>query len=134
VRTFTLVLASPTHCDRIEGVLSVTARDSSGSFGVLPGAFRRVTALAFGLATVRKSDGSVEYLAAAGGVFYFLENELRISTTNYIRIPDVHEIPEVLDQRLRRQEESIREIKDSLHHLDEEMLKRLAKIGRGTPR
>lgn len=134
MRTFALVLASPAHCERIEDVVCVTARDSSGSFGVLPGAFRRLTTLVFGLATIRKSDDTVEYLAAAGGVFYFLDNVLHISTTNYIRISDVQDIPGILDQRLRRQEENIREIKDSLHHLDEEMLKRLARIGWGTLR
>lgn len=133
MRTFTVHLASPSRLDRIDGVASATARDASGSFGILPGACRRLSALVYGLATFRKADGTIEYLAAAGGVLYFQGDALRISTTNYIRIANIREIPEVLDQRLRRQEDSIREIKDSLHQLDEEMLKRLARMGRGGP-
>ncbi len=130
MKTFSIVLASPRMSERISDVASVTARDPSGSFGVLATACRRLTALSYGLMTIRMADTTVEYVAAAGGVFIFADNELRIATTNYIRTRDFQEIPEILDSRLKREEENIQEIKESLHNLDEEMLKRVARMGR----
>jgi len=130
MKTFLLLLSSPGISERIEEVASVTARDVSGSFGTLAGAFRRITALSFGLVALRNSDQTVEYIAVAGGVFYFVDNVLHIVTTHYIRTKDPGEVPEILDQRLRKEEEGIKEIKASLHSLDDAMLKRLAMIGR----
>lgn len=130
MKTFLLLLSSPDMSERILDVASVTARDDSGSFGTLAGAFRRLTALSFGLITLRKSDRTVEYIAVAGGVFYFVDNVLHIVTTHYVRTGDPGEIPDILDRRLRKEEEGIKEIKASLHSLDDEMLKRLAMIGR----
>jgi F-type H+-transporting ATPase subunit epsilon len=121
---------SPTREDRIEEIVSLTAVDPSGSFGILPDAFRRITPLSFGLATARKADGSVVYIALAGGVLYFVANTLRIATSNYFYTSDLQELSASIDQKLRQQEESLKGIKSSLHQLDEEILKRLAEIGR----
>lgn len=131
MKTFNLILASPASTERIEDVESVTARDASGSFGVLAGAFRRVTVLSWGLLSLRKGDGTREYLAFAGGVFLFSGNLLRIATTSYFRTKNVEEIPSLLEHDLVRREEANRKTRSSLHSLDLELMKRLTSLTEG---
>lgn len=130
MNSFRLRLISPVRIDQVDDVVSFTAKDASGSFGVLPYAFRRVTALSFGMATLRKVDGSSEYLALPGGVLYFSANELKIAATSFVRSSNIAEISEALEKKLRAEEEGIREIKRSLRRLDEEILKRLSLFSR----
>lgn len=131
MKTFAVILASPGSRERIEDVASVVARDGSGSFGVLAGAYRRVTVLSWGLLSFRKGDGTREYLAVAGGVFHFSENLLRIATTAYFRTRNFEEIPSLLETELRRREEGIRKTRSSLHSLDLELMKRLTSLTEG---
>lgn len=121
---------SPVQLDQIDDIESFTAKDASGSFGILANAYRRITALSFGMATLRKADGTSEYLALPGGVLYFASNELRIATTTFVRSRNRDEITTALEKKIRVEEETIRDLKRSLHQLDEEILKRLSSMGR----
>ena len=121
---------SPTKLEETDDIVSFTAKDASGSFGILANAYRRITALSFGMASFRKSDESTEYLALPGGVLYFSGNVLKITTTSFVRSRDIRDITAALDKKLHFEEENIREIKRSLHRLDEEILKRLSTMGR----
>lgn len=129
--TFRMRLISPVKSDEIDGVVSFTARDASGSFGILAHAFRRLTALSFGVASFRVSGGTMGYLALPGGVLYFSENVLKIATTSFVRSSNFNEIADALEKKMRAEEEGIHEIKRSLHQLDEEIVKRLAQFSRG---
>ena len=130
MNTFRLRLMSPVQLDQIDDIESFTAKDASGSFGILANAYRRITALSFGMATLRKADGTSEYLALPGGVLYFASNELRIATTTFVRSRNRDEITTALEKKIRVEEETIRDLKRSLHQLDEEILKRLSSMGR----
>lgn len=130
MNVFRLRLMSPINMEEIEGIVSFTAKDASGSFGILANAFRRITALSFGMASFRKSDGSTEYLALPGGVLYFMSNDLKIATTSFVRSRDAKEISSALDHKIRIDEDNIRELKRSLHQLDEEILRRLSSMSR----
>lgn len=129
--TFKLSVISPVRRDQLDDVVSFTARDASGSFGILANAYRRVTALSFGMASLVRSNGVSEYLALPGGVLYFSRNNLTIAATSFVRSQDMSEIASALEKKIRTEEEGIREIKRSLHHLDEEILKRLSFFSRG---
>lgn len=130
MNTFRMRLMSTTKLEEIGDIVSFTAKDASGSFGILANALRRITALSFGMATLKKSDGSIEYLALPGGVLYFASNELKIATTTFVRSRDINEITAALDQKVRLEEESIRDIKRSLRHLDDAILRRLSTMSR----
>ena len=110
---FLLQLMSPTKLEQIDGIVSFIAKDASGSFGILANAGRRITAFRSEWHRFEESDGSVEYLALPGGVLYFSDNVLKIATTSFVRSPSIEEISAALDQKIRFEEESIREIKRS---------------------
>jgi len=131
VNAFTLHLQGATQYERIEGVTSFVGRDASGSFGLLAGHQRLMTTLAFGLARFRIAGGAWQYLAMPGAVLYFIGNELFISTRRYVRDDHYARITQTLDEQLRADEAGLRSIKDSLRRLEEEMFKRLWRIGRG---
>ena len=65
-----------------------------------------------------------------GGVLYFVGNELRITTTHFMRSSSLDEISAALDRQLRQEEEELHDIKQSLHRLDEEILCRMFELKR----
>jgi F-type H+-transporting ATPase subunit epsilon len=130
MKTFCLHLISMTRSESIADVVRFTGRDAAGSFGILANAYRRMTVLAFGLAHFQNASGQVEYLALPGGLLHFVENELRIATTNFVRSSGLEEISAALDRQLRQEEAELRDIKQSLHRLDEEIMKRMYELKR----
>lgn len=130
MKTFSIRLMSMTRSESIPDAVRFTGRDAAGSFGILANASRRMTVLAFGLAHFENAAGKTEYLALPGGLLYFSGNELRIATTNFIRSSALEEISAALDRELQREESALRETKQSLHRLDEEILKRMYELRR----
>ena len=92
VNTFRLRLMSPIQLEQIDDIVSFTAKDASGSFGILANAFRRITALSFGMASLRKSDGNSSISRFPVEFSTFLSNELKIATTTFVRSRDIKEI------------------------------------------
>ena len=108
---------------------SFTGEDKSGSFGLLARHERFMTALTFGLARLLMADGSHEYLGFPGGLLYFANNELRISTRRYLRDTDVERIAQALTRELLEEEQALEQTRRKLHRLEAEMLRRLAQLG-----
>lgn len=131
MRGFVLHLQSATQYERIEQVTTFVGEDVSGSFGILAGHHRMMTSLLFGLARFRTEEGEWEFLALPGGVLYFAENELFLNTRRYLRGTDYAGITKALEQQLRSEEVLLRDLKESMHRLEEEMFKRLWSLGRG---
>lgn len=127
--SFRLTLLSSRQSETIDGVVSFTGRSKTGSFGILANAERRMTALSFGLARFRTEAGATEYLALPGGILYFVENDLSIVTISYLRSTDYTKIRDLLDETIRIDEERIREIRVSLHRLDQEIIQKMTKLG-----
>lgn len=129
MKTFRMHVMSMMRSEWIADVVRFTGRDAAGSFGILANASRRITVLSFGLARFQTTSGT-EYLALPGGLLYFVDNELQISTTSYVRSSGLQEISSALDVQLRKEEVDLREIKQSLHRLDEQMLKLMYEMKR----
>ena len=123
-------LQSATQYERVEDVTSFVGEDASGSFGILAGHARTLTLLSFGLARFRGFDRPWEYLALPGGLAYFVGGQLYLSTRRYLRGQDYDSLSAALRRELRAEEEALREVKQSMRRLEEEMFKRLWKIGR----
>ncbi len=131
MNTFIMHLQSATQSDRIENVLSFIGQDDSGSFGILPGHARMMTLLVFGLARFRVTDQDWEFLAFPGALAYFVNGQLYLSTRRYVRGKDYAGISATLREELRTEEEALREMKQGVRRLEEEMFKRLWKVKPG---
>ncbi len=118
-------LQDATHSEKITGVTSFVGVDASGSFGILAGHARLMTLLVIGLARFRIGEGAWQYLALAGAVLYFHDSELTLSTRRYLLDDDYMHISKALQQQLLAEEEELYAMKESLHHMEEEVLKRL---------
>ena len=129
MNTFTLHLFAADRYERIDRAASFVGEDMSGSFGLLARHDRFMTLLTFGLARLLLADGSREYLGFPGGLLYFIDNELRISTRRYLRDTDVERITQALTRELLEEEQALQQTRHKLHRLEAEMLKRLAQLG-----
>jgi F-type H+-transporting ATPase subunit epsilon len=125
VKSFTLWLQDATQSEEITGVTSFVGVDTSGSFGILAGHARMMTSLIIGLARFRIGEGAWQYLALPGAVLYFHDNVLTLSTRRYLLGDDYMHISQALQQQLLAEEEKLYVMKESLHHMEEEVLKRL---------
>lgn len=130
MRTFTLHLEGAARYERIDGVASFIAEDSSGQFGLLAHHERFVTALVPGLARLRCGSEPWQYLALPGGVAYFDAGELHVATGRYARGADYRTMHDQLHQQLAAEEQSMRELRSSVRQLEEQMLKRLYEMQR----
>jgi F-type H+-transporting ATPase subunit epsilon len=128
---FTLHLFAADRYERIDAVRGFVGEDASGSFGLLARHDRFMTVLAFGLACLVLADARREYLGFPGGLLYFRDNELRISTRRYLRDTDVERIAGALSRDLLREEQALAETRRKLHRLEAEMLRHLAQLERG---
>lgn len=130
MKTFMLHIQSATQSDCIEGVTRFVGEDSSGSFGIMAHHSRMMTALSYGLVRYQLKDDTWHYLAFPGGILYFINNQLHISTRRFLHDTDYQRISTGLLQQLLKEEEDLRDIKDSLSHLEQEMFRRLWQMGR----
>jgi len=76
-------------------------------------------------------DSAWHYLALPGGLLYFAENVATISTRRFLRDDDADRISQALEEQLFIEEDNLRAMKQSLSRLEEEMFKRLWRMGRG---
>jgi len=130
MKSFSLRLKDATHSEEIAGVTSFVGEDASGSFGILAGHARMMSSLIIGLARFRIGEGSWQYLALPGAVLYFHNNTLTLSTRHYLLDDDYMRISQALQQQLLAEEEKLHTMKESLHRMEEEVLKRLWEMGR----
>jgi F-type H+-transporting ATPase subunit epsilon len=130
MNNFSIYLQSSTQYEEINDIVSFIGEDSSGSFGIMANHGRMMTCLKFGLCSFRSESNTEEYLAFPGGVLYFIENKLFVNTRHYFRSKGYEIITTALEHELIREEESIHSVKESLHRLDEEILKHLWELKR----
>jgi F-type H+-transporting ATPase subunit epsilon len=130
MKTFRLAICDATRRETFEDLVSFVGEDASGSFGILAGHARLMTALLFGLARFRRADGHWRYLAFPGALLYFVNDELSISTRRYLLDDDYGRISAALQEQLLAEEEGLRTMKESLHRMEEELLRRMWEMNR----
>ena len=128
---FVLHLQSATQYESVEQVASFVGEDGSGSFGILAGHARMMTMLGFGLARFRIEGEDWQFLAVPGALVYFVEGQLYLSARHYLRDPDFERVSTVLRQQMVKEEEALRDMKQSVHRLEEEMMRRMWRMRRG---
>jgi len=129
MKAFTLQLQDATRTRRIEGVSSFVGEDASGSFGILAGHARLMTSLVLGLARFHVGDAPWQYLALPGALLYFKDDLLTLNTRHFLLDDDYSRISDALQQQLLAEEEELHAMKSSLHSMEEEVLRRLWRLG-----
>ncbi|SDZ00683.1 F0F1 ATP synthase subunit epsilon [Nitrosomonas sp. Nm33] len=129
MKTFNLHVQSATQYVYADDVISFVGEDSAGSFGILANHERMMTAMDYGLARYQLQDGGWIYLALPGGILYFTNNNLYLSTRHFLQDKDYQRISKGLLEQLLKEEEALRALKESLAHLEQEMFRRLWQIG-----
>lgn len=130
MNVFSLHLQSATQYERFDDIVSFVGEDSSGSFGIMAGHARMMTCVKFGLVRFTHENLATEYLALPGGVIYFIDNQLFISTRHYFYSKKYEEIVATLNNQLRSEEKAVQNIKETLGRLDENILRRLWEMKR----
>jgi F-type H+-transporting ATPase subunit epsilon len=128
MNTFVMHLQSATQYERIDNLVSFVGEDDSGSFGIMSGHGRMMTVLTLGLARFRVSNQDWEYLALPGALAYFVDGQLYLNTRRYLRGKDYQHLGVALREELFVEEEALRQMKQSMHRLEEEMFRRLWKV------
>lgn len=132
MRVMTLQLRHDTGSESFDNVTSFVGEDDSGSFGILPGHERMVTALSVGLARFRIGEAEWHYLALPGGILSGGGVRLTLCTRRYLHDTELHRMGTLLAELQRADQEALGGIRESLHRLEEEMLRRLRDIERGS--
>lgn len=125
MNTFTLQLYDASQQQRIENVASFVGEDANGCFGLQAHHARFMTTLIFGLFRYRLQTGGWQYLALPGGVLYFNDNELSISTRHFLIDSDFERISDLLKHQLLSEEETLSVTRSSLQKMERAMLTRL---------
>jgi len=129
VTAFVAHLQSSTQYRKVEDMEAFVGTDASGAFGLLAGHERMMTVLGSGLARFRTGDGAWHFLALPGGLVYFVDGELFLSTRRYVLGDDYRTVAARLGEALAAEDESIRSLKDSVARLEREMVRRLWQLG-----
>lgn len=135
---FTLILQDSQQSLQFDDVEVFSGEDASGSFSILAGHERMMTALVMGLARFRRRRGEWQYLALPEAILYFHGNTLQLSTRHYLIDSDFGRISELLERQILAEEEQLRRVKTSLLQMEDEVMRRLwnldqrdSPIGRG---
>ncbi len=97
-----------------------------------PAHSRMMSLLTFGLARFRVAGQEWEYVAVPGALAYFVDGQLHLSTRRYLRGKALDKMTAALRQELQAEEDALRETRQSIKRLEEEMLKRLWNLSRGS--
>lgn len=130
--SFSMQLYDATQQQRIDKVTSFVGEDSNGSFGLQAHHARFMTTLVFGLFRYRLQHEDWQYLAMPGGVLYFNNNQLSISSRHFLIDSDFERISDLLKQQLFTEEETLSVTRSSLQKMEQSMLTRLWKLQRHT--
>ena len=130
MNSFHLILLGAFQQQRIKGVSSFVGEDASGSFGLQAGHERFMTSLVFGLARFRCGEQPWQFLALPRALAYFLDNELFLCTRRFLMDTDYSRISSQLTDQLLADEENQRSMREHMGRMEEEVLRRLWKLGR----
>lgn len=125
MNVFTLQLQDHQQQQRFDDVVSFVGEDASGSFGVMARHTRMMTSLVFGLARFHHAQGPWTYIALPGGLAYFRDNTLSVVTRRFFLDEDYDRISHTLTEELLAEETKLSAIKQSLRHMEEDLLKQM---------
>lgn len=130
MKLFAVHLLASDRSETLPEVLSFVGEDASGSFGLMARHQRFMTLLSFGLARMQLRDGSTLFAGLPGGLLYFEDNALRISTRRFLLGDDPQRIASALAREMLAEEQALALTRRKLHQLEASMLSRLGQLER----
>lgn len=130
MKTFTLKLYDARQMQRLDDISIFVGEDASGSFGLKAHHTRFMTTLLVGLCRFRHHQDAWQYLALPGGVLYFSENELSISTRHFMIDKDFEHISSLLKQQIAEEQANLSATRQSLKNMEQSILNRLWNLRR----
>lgn len=130
MNSFVMNLFDAANHQTIENVSSFVGMDATGSFGIQANHGRFMTTMAFGLARFRGHGDEWQYLALPGGVLYFNNNVLTLSTRHFLIDNDLERISALLDRQLIAEEENLRTTRLSLYRMEQAIIKQMVSLQR----
>ena len=122
--TLRLALRTPAGLILDTPVESITAEDTAGWFGLLPGRTDVLASLPPGLLLFRDSAGE-GFVALAGGLLDLSAGECRVMAREAVVSRDLDAIADALESHLEARERRIARIGDAMDDLAKEALRRL---------
>jgi F-type H+-transporting ATPase subunit epsilon len=129
-----MILRDNARSEEIHGVVSFVGEDASGSFGILADHARMFTSLVFGLARFRTDAGPWQYLAMPGAILGFDGNVLTLNTRRCLLGDNYEDMSRALTEKLAEEEQSLSEIKRTLHHIETNVLKQMLEMNKAGAR
>lgn len=130
MKSFTLKILDSFGAHEFPDVVSFVGEDRSGSFGIRANHARMITSLVVGLARFQTAAGNWRYIALPGAILHFDRNVLSLATRHSLVGDDYERISAALREQLLAEEQKLTSMKESLHRMEEEVLKRLWELGR----
>jgi F-type H+-transporting ATPase subunit epsilon len=128
MRTFNVEIASARRIERVDDAIAFAGRDASGSFTLLAGHARFVTALVRGIARVLVRDGPARWLAIDGGALRFVDNHLAVGTPRWFEGPEHHALRGAFEAEIASTDASERRMREHVAHLEEALNRRLWRV------
>ncbi|HEY9683043.1 MAG TPA: hypothetical protein V6C86_15810 [Oculatellaceae cyanobacterium] len=126
-------LQSPECYKRVDGMTSFVASDESGSFGILPGHERMMTVLTAGIARIFLLKSGAEYLGLPECFLYFVDNELFISTSMFLRDKDYANLTRALKKKIDEEAQLRLEMKETIRRVEAALLKEMLRSSTERP-
>jgi F-type H+-transporting ATPase subunit epsilon len=111
-----------------EEVTKVSAEAENGGFTLLPRHIDFVTALAPGLLSLEKPDGSEEFLAVDEGILVKVGPDVLVSTRQAVRGADLGTLYKTVEERFRAVDEEERQARAALTRLEADMVRRFSEL------
>lgn len=125
MNSITVLLQDVTHRQQYVDVISFVGEDKSGHFGILPNHLRFMTSLVMGLCRFKVQQDGWLYIATAGALLYFHDNQLILTSRHFLIDSDYQRISDALAEQIFAEEVRLQGQKQSLRQMEEEVLKRL---------
>jgi len=130
MNTFQVQLLATDRSESVLEVASFVGEDASGSFGLMARHVRFMTLLNFGLVRLKLADGRRLYAGLPGGLLYFVDNTVKISTRRYLLGDDPQAIASALAVDMLAEEQALAQTRRKLHQLEANMLSRIGQMDR----
>ncbi|HYL38745.1 MAG TPA: F0F1 ATP synthase subunit epsilon [Bryobacteraceae bacterium] len=115
----------PTEVLLEEEVSRIKAEAQNGWFGMLPKHVDFVTALVPGVLTFEPQGRAEEYLAVDRGILVKCGDEVKISTRNAVRGPNLEQLKTEVEKRFREREEAEKKARAFEAKLETDLVRRL---------
>lgn len=109
-------------------VAKVVAEAGNGSFCLLPQHVDFVTALVPGLLRIFDADGTEEFYAVDEGILVKRGGDVTVSTRNAIRVPDLGQVKQVVDEKLKVLDDREKSARTAAARLEADLVRRFMEL------